>query len=166
MRRSSRALLLHCLRLDVVESAGLGSATLLSGILFSTLIGAAVGGIAAAETSASATALVFGLLGLFALVDAVGDVASAWLDPRDLPLLRAYPNAPVAYARARLAALALPVAARGLALILPSAAALIAEGRLAEAAAYVACFLPFAEALAGAALLGLLLLRRALPRAH
>ncbi|MBL8840399.1 MAG: hypothetical protein JNL90_02595 [Planctomycetes bacterium] len=166
MQRSTRALLHHCLRLDVVESAGLGSATLLSGILFSTLVGAAVAGIASAEEGAGAAGLAFALLGLFALVDAVGDVASAWLDPRDLPLLRTFPIAPLAYARARLAALALPVAAKAFALILPSATALVAQGRWREASAYVACFLPFALMVAATALLGLLLLRRVLPRAQ
>ncbi len=166
MRRSTRALLLHCLRLDVVEAAGLGSATLLSGILFSTLVGALVAGIAAAEEGRAAAGLCFALLGLFALVDAVGDVASAWLDPRDLQLLRSYPIAPVAYAHARLGALALPVSAKAFALILPSCAALLVHGAFARAITFALLFLLFAATIAGGAILGLLWLRRALPRAH
>lgn len=161
MRRGERTLLLHCLRLDVVEAAGRGSATLLSGILFSTLVGAAVAGIAAGEDARSAVGVAFALLGLFALVDALGDVATAWLDPRDLTLLRTLAIAPAAYARARLLALQLPVAAKSLALVLPAACAAAAEGHAARAVAWIAAFLPFGAFLAAAGVLLLLLLRRA-----
>jgi hypothetical protein len=161
MRRGERSLLLHCLRLDVVEAAGRGSATLLSGILFSTLVGAAVAGIAAGEEPRSGAAVAFALLGLFALVDALGDVATAWLDPRDVTLLRTHGIAPIEYARARLLALQLPVAAKSLALVLPAACAAAAAGHPGRALAWIAAFLPFGAFLAAAGVLVLLLLRRA-----
>ena len=153
--------MLHCLRLDVVEAAGYGSATLLSGILFSSLVGGAVAGIASGESAESAVGLCFALLGVFALVDALGDVASAWLDPRDVVLLRTLPIAPGRYARARMAALALPVAAKGLALVLPCACAAMSRGAVRQAIAWTASFLLFAAFLAGLAVVLLLLLRRA-----
>lgn len=145
----------------MVEAAGHGSATLLSGILFSTLVGAAVAGIAAGEAAPSAAELCFALLGLFALVDALGDVATAWLDPRDVTLLRTLPVVPASYARARLLALALPVGAKGLALVLPAACAALASGEGRRALAWIAAFLPFAAFLAAGAALALLLLRKA-----
>lgn len=166
MRRPTRALLLHCLRLDVVEAGGAGSATLLSGILFSSLIGFAVAGIAAGEPAAAAAPLVFALLGLFALVDALGDVASAWLDPRDVGLLQTLPVDGAGYARARLAALSLPVAAKGLALLLPSACAALSDGEWRRAAAWCVAFLLFAGGLAACAVLLLLVLRRLWPSAQ
>ncbi len=39
MRTRARTLLLHCLRHDVLEAAGAGSSTLVSGLLFTTLAG-------------------------------------------------------------------------------------------------------------------------------
>ncbi len=164
MRRRLRTLLLHCLRHDVIDSAATGSSPLLSGILFSSLVGFVVAGVAVGGSARGTTAIAFALLGIFGVVDALGDVASAWLDPRDLPLLRAMPTAPGEYARARLAALLLPVVSKALALILPTGCVLVARGELRAAAAMVVAFELLALLLAGGAVLLLLWLRRVAPR--
>jgi hypothetical protein len=99
--------------------------------------------------------LLFALLGLFALVDAFGDVATVLLDPRDLPLLRTQPIAPRDYVRARFSALLVPIGVKTLALGVPVAAALLGHGRgVRAAAAFFAAFGALQIALAaGAALL-------------
>jgi hypothetical protein len=79
--------------------------------------------------------LAFFVVGLFALLDAVGDAATAFLDPRDVPLLRMLPVAPAAYMRARLLALVVPLGVKALALSLPLAIALaVAQTSLAPLA--------------------------------
>ena len=118
-----------------------------------------VAGIAAREP-----ALLFALLGLFALVDAVGDVATAFLDPRDLPLLRSCPIEPGEYVRARLMALALPIGVKTLALGLPTAAALIPSGAGARAAAaFFVAFAAMTMSFSAIAVFALLLLRKVRP---
>lgn len=121
MRRATRALLLHSLRLDVVEGAGAGESTLFSGLLLSLLVGLLAGGATRGMAPAEGLPLAFLFLGLFALVDAVGDAATAFLDPRDLPLLRTLPVDSATYLRARLLALLVPIGVKSLALSLPLA---------------------------------------------
>jgi hypothetical protein len=60
-------------------------------------------------------------VGLFALLDAAGDTATALLDARDVPLLRTHAVAPATYLRVRLAALLLPLSLKGVAMSLPIA---------------------------------------------
>ncbi len=117
-------------------------------------------GLVVAGASDRRPAALFAWLGLFSLVDALGDVATAFLDPRDLPLLRTLPIAPRQYASARLRALALPIGVKALALGLATIAALVAQGELQKAAAFVAAFAAMASALAASAVLLLIAVRR------
>jgi hypothetical protein len=107
VKRATRTLLLHCLRLDVVEGSGAGESTLFAGVLFSLLVGLLAGGATRGLPLAEGLPLAFLFVGLFALVDAVGDAATSFLDPRDVPLLRMLPVGSATYLRARLLALRL-----------------------------------------------------------
>ena len=121
MRRATRTLLLHCLRLDVVEGAGAGESTLLSGVLYSVLVGLVAGLPTHGLRLAEEVPLAFLLIGLFAVFDGVGDAATAFLDARDVPLLRMLPIRSEVYLRSRVLALQLPLCIKSLALSLPLA---------------------------------------------
>jgi hypothetical protein len=157
-RVRARALRLHCLRHDVVESAGRESSTLLAGVLFSLLVALVVSGLVADRPST-----LFALLGIFVLVDALGDAATAFLDPRDLPLLRTSPVPAGEYARARLAALAFGAGVKSASLALPPVAACLASGDVRRAGAFLLAFAAMSATLHGAAILLLFVARRMRP---
>jgi hypothetical protein len=163
MRRATRALLLHSLRLDVVEAAGAGESTLFSGLLLALLVGVLAGGATRGMAPAVGLPLAFLFLGLFALVDAVGDAATAFLDPRDLPLLRTLPIDSATYLRARLLALLVPIGVKSLALSLPLAlGTAVARASLAPLAIIAAVAL-MELVLTAAAVVVLIATRRLLP---
>jgi hypothetical protein len=83
-------------RLDVVEGAGSGESSLFSGVLLSSLVGLLAGGATRGMAPAEGVPLALLFVGLFALLDAVGDAATTFLDPRDVPLLRTLAIAPAA----------------------------------------------------------------------
>jgi hypothetical protein len=163
VKATNRALVLHCVRLDVVEAAGRGESSLFSGVLLSSLVGVLAGGATRGMASAEGLPLAFLFVGLFALLDAVGDAATTFLDPRDVPLLRTLAVRPGAYLRARLTALLLPITIKGTALALPLALAGAIGGRRLAPLALVPVVLLLEVWLAAAAVALLVAARRVVP---
>jgi hypothetical protein len=150
-------------RLDVVEGAGSGESSLFSGVLLSSLVGLLAGGATRGMAPAEGVPLALLFVGLFALLDAVGDAATTVLDARDVPLLRTLAIAPAAYLRARLAALLLPLAIKGLALALPLALAGAVQTRSLAPLALVPVVVLLEVWLATAAVALLIALRGVVP---
>ena len=157
MRPRFRALFFHALRHDVVEAAGIGSSTLLSGSLATFAAASLIALAGRGQPLAAIAPWQFALFGLLAALDAWGDLAGGLLDPRDATLVATSPIAPQEYARARFLALLVPMGVKCAATACPFTALAIAGGTSArQVAATVASVVVLQLACAAATVVTLL----------